>query len=116
MSNVHKVPLTPKLRFPEFRGDDVWSICETRDFLSESRNPSEQNDPSKRNTVRLSLRGVEHREHRGSESIEATNHFRRKAGQFIYGKQNIHKGAFGIIPKQLHSFETSQDLPFFDFK
>jgi type I restriction enzyme, S subunit len=115
MSNKNKVPLVPKLRFPEFRGDDAWSICETREFLSESKNPSTQNDPSKRITVRLNLRGVEQREHRGSELIEATNYFRRKAGQFIYGKQNIHKGAFGIIPKQLHNFETSQDLPCFDF-
>ena len=116
MSNKDKGPLVPKLRFPEFQSDGEWSICRAKDFFSESRNPSKQNDPSKRITVRLNLRGVEHREHRGTESIEATNHFRRNAGQFIYGKQNIHKGAFGIIPAQLHNFETSQDLPCFEFK
>ena len=116
MSNKGNASLVPELRFPEFRGADAWSICKTRDFLNESRNPSEKNDPSRRITVRLNLQGVEHRVHRGTESTEATNHFRRDAGQFIYGKQNIHKGAFGIILEQLHGFETSQDLPCFDFK
>ena len=116
MSNKDKAPLVPKLRFLEFQGDGEWRVCKAGDFLSESRNPSEQNDPARRITVRLNLHGVEHREHRGTESTEATNHFQRSAGQFIYGKQNIHKGAFGIIPAQLHNFETSQDLPCFDFK
>jgi type I restriction enzyme, S subunit len=116
MSNKDTVSLVPNQRFPEFVDDGPWRLCETRDFLHESRNRSEGNDPSKRITVRLNLRGVEHREHRGTESTEATNHFRRNAGQFIYGKQNIHKGAFGIIPEQLHGYETSQDLPCFDFK
>ncbi len=108
--------LVPKLRFPEFRGAAEWDIEEVSDLLDESRTPSLQNDPSRRITVRLHLQGVEHREHRGTESTESTNNFRRKAGQFIYGKQNIHKGAFGIIPSHLDGFETSQDLPCFDFK
>ena len=92
MSNKDKAPLVPKLRFLEFQGDGEWRVCKAGDFLSESRNPSEQNDPARRITVRLNLHGVEHREHRGTESTEATNHFQRSAGQFIYGKQNIHKG------------------------
>ena len=111
-----KPALVPKLRFPEFRGAEEWAIEEVGDLLAESRTPSSLNDPSKRITVRLHLQGVEHREHRGTESTESTNNFCRKAGQFIYGKQNIHKGAFGIIPDQLDGFETSQDLPCFDFK
>ena len=108
--------LVPKLRFPEFREMQGWDIEEVGDLLEESRTPSLLNDPSRRITVRLHLQGVEHREHRGTESTESTNNFCRKAGQFIYGKQNIHKGAFGIIPDQLNGFETSQDLPSFDFK
>jgi type I restriction enzyme S subunit len=109
--------LVPKLRFPEFREMHGWKIEAVGDLIAESRTPSLLNDPSKRITVRLHLQGVEHREHRGTESTESTNiNFSRKAGQFIYGKQNIHKGAFGIIPDQLDGFETSQDLPCFDFK
>jgi len=108
--------LVPKLRFREFRAMKGWDIEQVGDLLDESRTPSPLNDPSRRITVRLHLQGVEHREHRGTESTESTNNFCRKAGQFIYGKQNIHKGAFGIIPDQLDGFETSQDLPCFDFK
>lgn len=92
-----------------------WTLAEIGEFLSESRISSPNNDPSKRLTVRLNLKGIEPREFRGTEAIDATAHFVRSAGQFIYGKQNIHKGAFGIIPNSLDGFETSQDLPAFDF-
>jgi type I restriction enzyme, S subunit len=111
-----KPALLPKLRFPEFQNAGAWSRRVIGYFLDESRVPSNLNDPSKRITVRLHLQGVEHREHRGNESLETTNNFIRKSGQFIYGKQNIHKGAFGIIPSDLDNFETSQDIPSFDFK
>lgn len=114
--NYDKHALVPRLRFLEFQQADGWEEKTLNEFLAESRNPSERNDPSRRITVRLHLQGVEHRACRGTESTEATNHFRRAAGQFIYGKQNIHKGAFGIIPTCLDGFETSQDLPCFDFK
>lgn len=116
MSTEEKTKLVPKLRFPEFRGMDGWALNVIGDYLDESRVPSSLNDPSKRITVRLHLLGVERREHRGTESTESTNNFSRKSGQFIYGKQNIHKGAFGLVPAHLDGFETSQDLPCFDFK
>lgn len=96
-----------------FNGE--WKAIEIGNFLKESRIPSKTNDPSKRLTVRLNLKGIEPREFRGTEAVESTAHFVRAAGQFIYGKQNIHKGAFGIIPKSLDAYETSQDLPAFDF-
>lgn len=96
-----------------FNGD--WSRIEIGNYLIESRTPSIANDPSKRLTVRLNLKGIEVREVRGTEAVDSTAYFVRKAGQFIYGKQNIHKGAFGIIPATLDGFETSQDLPAFDF-
>lgn len=88
---------------------------EVGEFLRESRIPSKNNDPRKRLTVRLNLKGVEQREYRGSESVDATLYFSRKFGQFIYGKQNIHKGAFGLIPEQFDGFDSSGDLPAFDF-
>jgi len=46
----------------------------------------------------------------------ATKQFIRKSGQFIYGKQNFHKGAFGIIPPELDGYETSADIPSFDIR
>lgn len=106
----------PRLRFPEFQTAESWEVMALDQLISESRKPTETSDPTKRITVRLHLQGVEPRAYRGTESSEATNHFLRAAGQFIYGKQNIHKGAFGIIPECLDGHETSQDLPCFDFK
>jgi restriction endonuclease S subunit len=90
-----------------------WKKAKLGDLLTESRIPCENPNPDRRIKVRLKVLGVEKR---GLENeIEgATKQFIRKAGQFIYGKQNFHKGAFGIIPKELDGFESSADLPAFD--
>jgi type I restriction enzyme S subunit len=105
--------LTGKKRLPGYGRE--WEEVMIGELLCESRTPSINNDPSKRLTVKLNLKGVEPREVRGTEAVDATAYFVRKAGQFIYGKQNIHKGSFGIIPYHLDGYETSQDLPAFDF-
>ena len=106
--------LTGKRRLPGFDGE--WENAVVGDCLTESKVHSTNNDPARRLTVRLNLNGIEHRECRGTEAVDATCHFVRSSGQFIYGKQNIHKGAFGIIPDRFNGFETSQDIPCFDFK
>lgn len=92
-----------------------WKKVTIGDIIKESRIPSIHNDVSKRITVKLNLKGIENRDVRGSELEGATAYFTRKAGQFIYGKQNLHKGAFGIIPPHLDGFDSSQDIPAFDF-
>ncbi|MGR3072725.1 restriction endonuclease subunit S [Vibrio vulnificus] len=97
-----------------FEGE--WEETTISSFLKESKVKSLRDDAEKRLTVRLHLKGVEKRTIRGTESIDSTAHFSRSSGQFIYGKQNIHKGAFGIIPESLHGYESSQDIPCFDFK
>lgn len=110
--------LTGKKRLLDENGERFsrkWEKVKISQFLSESKQPSINNDPSKRLTVRLHLNGIEAREFRGSEAENSTLHFIRKAGQFIYGRQNFHKGAFGIIPKELDLYESSQDIPCFDF-
>lgn len=84
-------------------------------LLTESRIPSEKPNIEKRIRVKLNVQGVEQRPV-GSEKKGATKQFIRKAGQFIYGKQNFHKGAFGIIPPELDGFETSADIPSFDVR
>ena len=84
------------------------------DLLSESRMPDTENNPKKRITVRLHLKGVSIREYRGTESEGATQYFVRKAGQLIYGKQNIFRGSIGIIPNELDGYSSSQDIPAFD--
>lgn len=84
------------------------------DFLTESRDPDIEQYTAKRLTVRLHLQGVEARPVRGTESDGATAYFRRRAGQLIYGKQNIFRGAIGIIPPELDGYASTQDLPAFD--
>lgn len=84
------------------------------DFLRESREPDNDQDPAKRLTVRLHLQGVEARPVRGTESDGATAYFRRRAGQLVYGKQNIFRGAIGLIPPELDGYCSTQDLPAFD--
>lgn len=90
-----------------------WKRVKLGELLTESKIESIKSDPDKRITVRLNLKGVEKRPYeRGVEG--ATKYFIRKGGQFIYGKQNLFKGAFGIIPKELDGFESSSDIPAFD--
>lgn len=84
------------------------------DFLKESRIPDTINNPEKRLTVRLHLKGVDIREYRGTESDGATQYYVRKAGQLVYGKQNIFRGSIGVVPKALDGYSSSQDIPAFD--
>ena len=112
--------LTGKKRLLNDNGERFgkeWEEKEISSLLSESRiTHNVTNDAGKRLTVKLNLNGIEHREQRGTEAENVTAHFVRRAGQFIYGKQNFHKGAFGIIPNKFDLFETSQDIPTFDFQ
>lgn len=91
-----------------------WKKVKIGDFLTESKIIAEYSDAEHRITVRLNCKGIEKRDLK-VEKEGATKYFIRKAGQFIYGKQNIHKGAFGIIPQELDGYTSSADLPSFDF-
>lgn len=84
------------------------------DFLTESK-ISGEDDIHKRLTVKLNLKGIYPRDTNAIEKEGATKQFIRKSGQFIYGKQNLFKGAFGIIPKHLDGYLSSSDIPSFDF-
>jgi len=90
-----------------------WKKVKIGEFLTESKVLAEKSDAAHRITVRLNCKGVEKRGLK-AEKEGATKYYTRYAGQFIYGKQNIHKGAFGIIPPELDCFTSSADLPAFD--
>jgi len=83
------------------------------ELWKESKIISENPDSNKRIRVKLNVQGVEKRPDKNDKS-GATKYFKREAGQFIYGKQNFHKGAFGVIPDELDGFESSSDIPSFD--
>lgn len=89
------------------------NIVKLSELLTESSIPSKNPSPDRRIRVRLNVAGVEKRP-LNNEKEGATAYYIRKAGQFIYGKQNFHKGAFGIVPSELDGFESSADIPCFD--
>lgn len=101
-------------RFKEF--DDEWTIRKIDSILNEDKEVATEADINKRLTVRLNLKGIEKRVAKNIEIEGATTHYIRRAGQFIYGKQNLHKGAFAIIPTELDGYQSSSDLPAFNFK
>ncbi|AAU25747.1 MULTISPECIES: restriction endonuclease subunit S [Bacillus] len=106
--------LTGKVRLPGF--SDKWEKKKIGELLEESKVIAKNPQLDKRITVRLNLKGVCKREISTVEKEGATTQYIRKEGQFIYGKQNLHKGAFGLIPKELDGFQSSSDIPCFDFK
>ena len=90
-----------------------WSQLRIGDLIRESRVKGSNGSSARKLTIRLYGRGVVASKDRGGS--EATNYFRRKAGQFVYSKLDCLNGAFGIIPEHLDGYETTLDLPAFDF-
>lgn len=105
--------LTERKRFPNFH--QPWSVVKVSDCLSESRIQGSDGRTARKITVRLYGRGVVPKEER-SPGSEATKYFKRRAGQFIYSKLDFLNGAFGIIPSEMDGYESTLDLPCFDFK
>ena len=78
-------------------------------------NNNKINDLGKRLTVKLNLKGIQERDKKTIEKIGATRQYERKSGDFIYGKQNFHKGCFAIIPSKYNNYVSSSDIPSFTF-
>ena len=112
MQNIFADKSAEKLRFDD---NCHYKTKKVKDFLTESKIEG-TDDINKRLTVKLNLKGITVRESKTIEKEGATKQFIRKSGQFIYGKQNLHKGAFGIVPKELDGYLSSSDIPSFDFK
>lgn len=104
----------PKLRFPEFWEAGEWEEKPLGDYLTESRIPGSKGDVAKKITVKLWGNGVFAKNETVLGSVN-TQYFRRKAGQFIYSKLDFLNQAFGIIPSDLDDYESTVDLPCFDF-
>lgn len=111
MAKDDQQPLTPKLRFPEFR--DPWEVTEIGSYLVESRLPGSNGFAAKKITVKLWGKGV-YEKIESLKGSENTQYYKRRAGQFIYSKLDFLNQAFGIIPPQLDEYESTVDLPCFD--
>jgi type I restriction enzyme S subunit len=83
------------------------------ELIRESRIKGGNGSDANKLTIRLYGRGIVASADRGGS--EATNYFVRRAGQFAYSKLDCLNGAFGIIPPHLDGFQTTLDLPAFDF-
>jgi type I restriction enzyme, S subunit len=105
--------LTGKKRFQEFETRE-WAKRRIETIIKESRIQGLTGVDAQKITVKLYGRGVfpKNEKRLGSEN---TKYFSRKSGQFIYSKLDFLNGAFGIIPNHLDGFETTLDLPCFDF-
>ena len=90
-----------------------WKKVKLGSLLTESKIVSEKPNTDKRIRVKLNVLGIEKRPVT-KDKKGATKYYTRKTGQFVYGKQNLHKGAFGILPEELNGFESSSDIPAFD--
>ncbi|APA90703.1 restriction endonuclease subunit S [Myroides sp. ZB35] len=94
-----------------------WESKELAEVMSvPEKIKSKKIDKSRLLTVKLHLKGVSQNDNTNTLSLGATNYFIRKKGQFIYGKQNLFNGAFGIIPDKLDGFLSSGDVPALDIK
>jgi type I restriction enzyme S subunit len=104
---------TKKTRFPHF--NEHWQTVRIGDFLSENKTVGSDGRTALKITVKLYGKGVVPKEERNVGSA-ATKYYRRRAGQFIYSKLDFLNGAFGIIPPEMDGYESTLDLPCFDFK
>ena len=99
----------PKVRFKGY--EDAWEQRKVGDFLTESREAGHKGDIAHKITVKLWGKGVYEKNDAGSAN---TQYFIRHAGQFIYSKLDFLNCAFGVVPEELESFETTADVPAFD--
>ena len=91
-----------------------WAPRPLSAMVYESRVLGSGGNTAKKLTVKLYGRGVVGKAEKrvGSES---TQYYRRSAGQFIYSKLDFLNGAFGLVPATLDGYESTLDLPAFDF-
>lgn len=95
--------------------DSAWSRRQLAELISESRTPGSRGNIARKLTVKLYGKGVIAKDERRHGS-EGTAYYRRRAGQFIYSKLDFLNGAFGVVPEHLDGYESTLDLPAFDFR
>lgn len=101
-----------------FKNDDgsafpEWKEKVIGDVMTESRIKGNSGDIAKKLTVKIWGKGVIPKKD-DSKGSENTQYYKRKAGQFIYGKLDFLNCAFAIIPDELDGYESTLDLPSLD--
>lgn len=98
-----------------FNGFSDWKNTLISSLITESRIQGTNGNIAKKLTIKLYGQGI-HSKNEKRLGSESTKYFRRLAGQFVYSKLDFLNGAFGIIPQRLDGYESTLDLPAFDFK
>ncbi|PZU23708.1 MAG: restriction endonuclease subunit S [Chryseobacterium sp.] len=117
VNTLSKKLFSGQLKFKDEFGNNFpeWESKELSEVMSVPEKIKSRNiDKSRLLTVKLHLKGVSQNDNTNTLSLGATNYFIRKKGQFIYGKQNLFNGAFGIIPDEFDGFLSSGDVPALD--
>ncbi|MEK0244803.1 restriction endonuclease subunit S [Bifidobacterium mongoliense] len=91
----------------------AWEQRKVGDYLTESRIAGSNGATARKLTVKLWGKGVVPKQEVYSGST-ATSYFVRRTGQFMYGKLDFLHQAFGIVPKELNGYESTQDSPAFN--
>ncbi|MFB8613881.1 restriction endonuclease subunit S [Enterococcus gallinarum] len=103
----------PQLRFEGFTDD--WEEHKLGDFLkTPEKVKAHIQSKDDLMTLKLNLGGLESGSNRETLELGSTIYYKRKAGQFIYGKQNFFNGSMAIIPIDLDGKATSGDVPSLD--
>jgi type I restriction enzyme S subunit len=96
------------------RSGTPWKQTSISELVRESRIAGSGGHEARKLTVKLYGKGVISKVDRRPGS-EATRYYRRRSGQFIYSKLDFLNGAFGLVPDSLDGYESTLDLPAFDF-
>jgi len=91
-----------------------WEEEKLKNYLVESRIKGSSGDKAKKITVKLWGQGV-YAKNEIREGSSNTQYYIRKEGQLIYSKLDFLNCAFGLIPKKLDGYESTVDLPCFNF-
>lgn len=103
-----------EIRFKDENGEEYpeWEEARLNNVLSiPEKIKTEIIEKDKLLTVKLHMQGIKVNKNVDTLNISATVYYKRKAGQFIYGKQNFFNGAFGIVPEELDGYLSSGDIP-----
>ena len=104
---------SPQLRFEGFTDD--WEERKLGDFLkTPEKVKAHIQSKDDLMTLKLNLGGLESGSKRETLELGSTIYYKRKSGQFIYGKQNFFNGSMAIIPIDLDGKATSGDVPSLD--
>lgn len=94
--------------------DSKWVSKPLSDLIIESRIVGAGGQTAQKLTVKLYGRGVFAKSEKRAGS-DSTQYYKRQAGQLIYSKLDFLNGAFGIVPRELDDYQSTLDLPAFDF-